>query len=133
MRTRTGTSGPRSERNIVLFGGRSLGLGSLGSGTGSWSGSRCRPSGRGALTAAPGIDESEALQHDFEFAQFLVSVLVFPGILFETTFDEQRATLFHVLGDDFGLTPPSVHINEAHFFFRLPALALPRAVDRKPD
>jgi hypothetical protein len=93
--------------NVVFFrGGRSPpsdGSAGLAAGRGA-GGAALRPPGRPAFGAF-GINEGKAFQDDFEFALFLVGVFVFPSVQLQAAFDQERAALAHVLGDDLAWRP----------------------------
>ena len=62
-----------------------------------------------------------------------MGVFVLPGIEFQAAFDQQRAALAHVLGDDFRLAAPGFDVNKTDFFLGLAGFGFPGAVDRQAD
>ncbi len=68
-----------------------------------------------------------------QLALFLVSVLVLPLVEFEPALDQERPPLFHVLGDDLGLAPEGIDIDESDLFLGLAGLGLPGPVDGQAD
>jgi hypothetical protein len=83
--------------NVVFFDRRSFSafgrFGRFGSGRGT---ARGVSTGRASTFAAFGINEGKTLQDDFEFALFLVRVLVLPSVLFQAAFNQERPAFAHV-------------------------------------
>ena len=50
------------------------------------------------------------------FAALSAALLIFPGVVFETAFDEQRSSLLAILVNDFRLFSERGNINEQYLF-----------------
>src|SRR5271170_8087642 len=68
-----------------------------------------------AATAIFSADELEILYHDAHLAALAAALLVFPLVVFESAFDEDRLALLEVLVDDFAGSAEGGTVDESYF------------------
>src|SRR3954470_21372469 len=84
-----------------------------------------------ALTAR--IQKRKRFEHYAQLADFLMRVLIFPGVQLQAAFHQERTTFLEILADDFGLSAKRINIHKSYFFLRFPRFVLPSAVQRHAD
>src|SRR5262249_26563601 len=80
-----------------------------------------------------GIDERKALQHNPQFALFLVGILVFPLVQLKAAFHKQWAPLFEVLADHLGLAAIRLDIDKRDLLLGFASLGLPLPIYGQPE
>src|SRR6185503_6890633 len=119
------------EGHVVIAGRRRFRVGrSRRRSLGGWSGPRPWRQRRGTrvVASAATVNETETFEDYPKLGLLLVGVLVLPLVEFQTAFEEKRPALFHVLGDNFRLTPEGVDVHERHFLLLLPCFRSPVAI-----
>ena len=86
----------------------------------------------GASAVAP-TDKLKVINVHAQLAAFSAALLVFPGVVLQPTFDEDRLALGHVLVNDLGLPTKSADIDEGHFLAVLAVGGFEFPVTRQPE
>ena len=74
-----------------------------------------------------------AFQDNFEFGLLLMGVFVLPRVHLQTAFHQEGPAFAHVLGNDFRLPAPGLHVNKTDFLLVLARLRFPSAIDGQAE